>query len=120
MLNFYDYHSARLDEYSRYGVILNNVCDYLKTKQGNLLEPILHILKNDAWGAYVYAKHIVGGRWVEGEPTIKKSANYSFIYALEVIRDRWLEAEPVIFRDRYFWVAYKASFNVEDNDVYCI
>jgi hypothetical protein len=114
MINFYEYHNGQLEDYDKYGIALDNVCFYHKTKQGHLLESILHILQKDPWGAFIYAKHIVGGRWLEGEPTIMNSPSYSFVYVKDVIKCRWPEAESIIATDAYFWHVYRAWFKISD------
>jgi hypothetical protein len=61
-------------------------------------EKYLRIIKKDAHYAYLYAKDVVGGRWEQGEESIKTDAYCSYNYANDVI-GRWKEGEEIIKTD---------------------
>jgi hypothetical protein len=57
--------------------------------------------------AFLYALHIVKGRWYEGEQLIMKDPQLACMYARDVIKGRWIEAEKIIFtspNDTYEYV----------------
>ena len=54
--------------------------------------------KASEW-AYWYARHVIKGRWPEGESVIMTSLEWAHWYALDVIKGRWPEAESVIMKD---------------------
>jgi len=56
----------------------------------------MKISKMTPESAYMYAKDIIKGRWVEAESIIKQEPEYAFFYALDVIKGRWVEAESII------------------------
>ena len=70
----------------------------------NLLEPVTGIgKKNDPKLAYYYARHIIKGRWKEGEEAIRRDPRWAYLYARDVIGERWPEGEETMKKDSY-WV----------------
>ena len=49
--------------------------------------------------AYHYALHVIGGRWPEAEPEIRKNSVWACLYARYVIKGRWPEGELAISKD---------------------
>jgi len=46
------------------------------------------IISKDAQCSYIYAKYVIKGRFILGEPVISKDAQYSYYYAKNVIKGR--------------------------------
>ena len=65
-------------------------------KRDKELEPI--IIK-DPESAYLYARFIIRGRWIEAEDIISADSKLAFWYAQLVIKGRWKEAEDIIATD---------------------
>jgi len=59
---------------------------------------------------YLYSRHVIKGRWPEAELMIMANLAYAYYYARYVIKGRWLEAEPTIMNDSYLWQFYKDCF----------
>jgi hypothetical protein len=56
--------------------------------------------------AYYYARDVVKGRWLVGEPAIATDPEYAYWYAVDVVRGRWKGGEPVLARHPRFASAY--------------
>ena len=56
--------------------------------------------------AYLHAKNIVKGRWLEGEDIIKNDPRYAYWYAKYIIKGRWVEIEDIIRTDPYYAYLY--------------
>jgi hypothetical protein len=48
--------------------------------------------------AYAYAKHVIKGRWPDGEAILAKDPYWAYCYAADVIKGRWPEAETTIVK----------------------
>ena len=74
---------------------------HLKFRLIDLLEPVTgKSIRNDPEFAYEYARDVIDGRFLEGEPAIVNS-DYAYDYANDVIGGRWPEGEPAIAKDAY-------------------
>jgi hypothetical protein len=51
--------------------------------------------------AYLYARNVIEGRWVEGEPIIAAEPEYAYMYARDIINGRWLEGELTIMFSKH-------------------
>jgi hypothetical protein len=58
--------------------------------------------------AYRYARDVIKGRFLEGEPLIATDLNYSYRYARNILKGRWVEGEPIIATDPV-WAYYYAK-----------
>lgn len=109
MINFYKFHKDTLDSHELYA----NEIEVFE-KYGVSVFPvqnILHIIKKIPQSAYMYAMHVIGGRWKEAEPYIMESPNSAYWYAMHVIGGRWKEAEPFI-KQSMWWPDYKSRFRI--------
>ena len=77
-----------------------------------LLQPIEKEITSPE-SACEYARNVIGGRWPEAEPTIKKNQQWAYYYAKHIIngdesdgRIRWPEAEPYIMKSPYWAQQY--------------
>jgi hypothetical protein len=72
------------------------------------------IIATDPYWSYCYAFDVVKGRWPEGEVTIAKSPRVAINYALDVIKGRWPEVEEVIaksvLREEFPFTASKEEY----------
>ena len=59
---------------------------------------------------YYYAKHVIKGRWPEGEPYIATDPYWAYSYANYVLNRRWPEGEPAIARDPRLAKLYTNAF----------
>jgi hypothetical protein len=66
----------------------------------------------DSWQAYNYARDIIKDRWIEAEPNIMKNVSIAYRYAKDIIKGRWIEAEPYIRENEYFWNEYTEEFKL--------
>lgn len=68
------------------------------------------IIKSNTTCAVNYARDIIGGRWLEAENIIKNNAENAYRYAYEVVKrltgERWIEGEDVIKTDPYYACLY--------------
>lgn len=55
---------------------------------------------------YIYASHVLGRRWPEGEKAVMTHPSWARYYAAYVIRGRWPEAEATIATDPAEWQRY--------------
>lgn len=61
--------------------------------------------------AYNFAKR-TGVRYPEAEQLIMTDPHTAYLYARDVIKGRWLEAEPFIEKNEYVWGLYANTFSV--------
>jgi hypothetical protein len=66
-------------------------------------------IATDPYWAYMYARHIIKGRWPEAEATIATSP-WGFPYAWHVIGGRWPEGEATIAKDPIWAEKYLELF----------
>jgi hypothetical protein len=52
-----------------------------------------------AENAYYYARFVIKGGWLEGEPIIATNPKWAYNYACDIIEGQWLEGEPIIATD---------------------
>lgn len=72
-----------------------------------LPESELDIIQSaSAYHAYLYARDVIEGRWLEAESLIIHSAYDACFYARDVIQGRWYEAETNIAQDAYSACCY--------------
>jgi hypothetical protein len=69
-----------------------------------------HIIKVDPDYSYLYAQNVIKGRWPEGEDAIKTVPQLAFWYARDVIKSRWEEGEDTIKTNKNLWLNYKEYF----------
>ena len=55
---------------------------------GKRLPELEHIVLTSPRYAYIYAKNVIKGRWIEAEDVIMTDAWWSYCYALFVIKDK--------------------------------
>jgi lambda repressor-like predicted transcriptional regulator len=87
---------------------ISNAIDYaekLNIKKWPNLEKLL-ISKLNPELIYPYARHVIKGRWLEGEEIIAKSPTYAYEYAKHVIKGRWPEGEEIIAKSPYYAYHY--------------
>lgn len=72
------------------------------------------IADNDAFGAFLYARDHLKGRWPQAELLIMKNPNIAYYYARDVIKGRWPQAEKFIMKDLHSWKEYKKYFKIEE------
>jgi len=70
------------------------------------------IIMKDPLYAYLYANHVIEGRWKEAEPIIMKDPHYAYYYAVNIIKKRWIEAEETIKENTYWWNRYTKHFKI--------
>ena len=56
-------------------------------------------IMKDIESAYLYARDVIKGRWIQGEKFIKEHPAWACSYAEEIIKGRFVEAEDVIKTD---------------------
>jgi hypothetical protein len=105
MMNFYEYHNDRLDQFDLYYTSLHR-CLNFGIDEGYDWSSVQHIFKRVDDCAYYYAVRILKRRWPRGEPAILTNLWFSHLYAIEVIKGRWPEAEPNLMKDPYRAYAY--------------
>jgi len=69
-----------------------------------------HIIKVDPDYSYLYARNVIKGRWEETEDAIKTDPQLACWYAHDVIKGRWEEAEDTIKTNKIIWLDYKEEF----------
>jgi hypothetical protein len=70
----------------------------------------------DPQSAYYYAKHIIKGRWEQGEAIIATDPDWAYWYAYYVIKGRWEQGEPIIATDPHwakFYVVFIEKFGLQ-------
>jgi hypothetical protein len=60
------------------------------------------IIATDPGWAYMYARYIIKARFPEGEKAIANHPEYVYWYARDVIKGRFLEGELIIMFSEYF------------------
>jgi hypothetical protein len=55
-----------------------------------------NIISTDANYSYLYALHVIKGKWRKGENAIITSPYYSYLYALYIVKGKWIKGEEVI------------------------
>jgi hypothetical protein len=55
---------------------------------GKRLPELESIILTDSWSSYLYALHIIKGRWIEAEDIIMTTSNDSYCYAVNIIRGK--------------------------------
>lgn len=123
MINFYEYHKVKLDDYDLYAKSFiefdNYIADLTLVTPSEYpvddldFTPILHIIRRCPVFAYLYARGFKKGRWLECEPYMLKSAATALDYARWVMGSRWLEAEPYIMEDPFCACMY-AKYVIRD------
>ena len=64
------------------------------------------IIANDPNYSYCYARHIIKGRFIEGERRITIDPIYSYCYARDIIKGRFIEGEKSIINDIEYTYRY--------------
>lgn len=112
MMNLYKYYKGRLDEHHDvYRPLLTHLLSGWFLEQVDWT-PILHIIKNDPYYAYKYARDVIKGGWSEAEQYIMKDPFAAYCYARDIIKGRWKEAEPYIMTDSLWWHAYRTEISI--------
>jgi hypothetical protein len=65
--------------------------------EGRFLAGEPYLKKRPHW-AYNYALWVIGGRWPEAEPYIMSLPETAALYAIRILKTRWPEAEDVILQ----------------------
>jgi hypothetical protein len=67
-----------------------------------------HLLLSDIYLSYLYAFRLMNERWNDLEELIleKKDARIAFLYAKDVIKGKWIEAEKFITDDDVYGMLY--------------
>ena len=55
---------------------------------GKRLPVLEHIVLNNSWYSYFYARDVIKGRWIEAEDIIMTDSEDSFDYARDVIKGK--------------------------------
>lgn len=126
MLNIYKYYDEPsvlplYKELSYKMRLLDNSAEWMPS-DAKKLEPLLHIIAQNAKFAFYYAYNILKGRFKEAEANIMKNPIYAYQYAREILAEdkewtsqpghengRWPEAEPYIMTEppqAYFYARY--------------
>ena len=97
MLNIYKYFddAKSLPLYTEIGIpfrLLAHI-DQCTPVDAEKLEPIKHIIMQNATNAYKYAKNVLQGRWKEAEPYILKNAYTTVRYVQDIIKEPCPEIE---------------------------
>jgi len=80
---------------------------YDKARNLGLRTPELElVISKDSQCSYWYARNVIEGKFILGEPAISKSAYCSFHYARYVIKGKFILGEPVISKDVQFSYLY--------------
>ena len=99
MISFYRYYNRTDLDHQHYASLIEQLYKSNYTKD---LKIIAHIIKKHPWRAYMYAKKVIKGRWLEAETNILRFPYVSFYYAKDVIKGRWPEAESAMRREPYY------------------
>jgi len=79
-------------------------------KSGKRIPELEPYISKDIYSSYLYAKHVIKGKFILAEPAISKDAYWSCNYAEDVIKGRWEIAEPTIIKNAE--VSYYYAKNV--------
>ena len=66
-----------------------------------------HIIAGDARASFVYARHVLGGKFKLGEYSIITDPEYACLYAIRVLQGNWPAAESIIATDVHYWRQYQ-------------
>jgi hypothetical protein len=70
-----------------------------------------HAVNNAAREAYMHARDVIKGRWLEGEHIIAKAGgHWAYCYAVNVINGRFIDAEELIAQDGQYKSMYIEHF----------
>lgn len=72
---------------------------------------MIYLDKSTPLGAYAYARHVIHGRFPEGEDVIATDYTYSYLYASNIIKKRFYKGEKAIMSASPD-VAYSYAFNI--------
>jgi hypothetical protein len=86
--------------YEAYNYIIKNGTHFREIIEAEEL-----IAKNPQY-AFFYAKNIVRGRWLTGEPAILKNPEWCYNYVKEVVQERLPKCEAVIATSAYYACEY--------------
>jgi len=89
-----------------YGKFISPEEAYERLKQGDKAPYLIRAVASDPNCAYYYARHVIKGRWPEGEKVIASVPYYAYRYALYTIKDRFPEGEKAIASDPVYAHAY--------------
>jgi len=64
------------------------------------------LISVDPYAAFQYAFYILGGKWEDGEYSIRQSPKYAYWYSTYFIDGRWEEAESTIINDGKYILPY--------------
>jgi len=78
-------------------------CEYKINKKLELI-----IIKNPYY-AYLYARDVIKGRWIEAEEIISTDSECAYYYSRAVIKGRWTEAEDIISTNSYYSFLYSVD-----------
>jgi hypothetical protein len=53
-------------------------------------------ISKNAHTAFIYAREVIKGPWLEGEEAIAKDAYYSLKYSTEIIKKRFIRGEKIL------------------------
>ncbi len=84
-----------------HGQLFDEIQKWNRHNYGHTFYHLPNIIKRIPRDAYLYAKYVIDGRWVEVEPVIMKNPHYAYQYAKNVLQKRWPDAEPYIMKDLY-------------------
>jgi hypothetical protein len=59
------------------------------------------IIATDPYYSYMYPRHIIKGRWEEGEKSICTHPEYSYLYARHVLKGPFHLCHPIIFNSKW-------------------
>ena len=94
-----------------YGKFISPQEAYERLQQGDTTPYLVKAVASDSKWAYYYARHIINGRWPEGEKAIASDPHWAYLYAygyaLDIIKGRFLEGEKTIANDSYWAKLYQ-------------
>jgi hypothetical protein len=66
-------------------------------------------IARDTYRSFLYAEHVIRGRWPEAEKAIARDPKIASMYAEKVIKGRWPEAESIILTNPNTASSYAAN-----------
>ena len=99
-----------------YGKFISPQEAYERLQQGDTTPYLVKAVASDSKWAYYYARHIINGRWPEGEKAIASSPDWAYYYAHDIIKGRFPEGEKAIASDPKWASAYKEFLNGLNNE----
>ena len=89
-----------------YGKFISPEEAYERLKQGDKAPYLIKAIASDPNCAYYYARHVIKGRFPEGEKAIASVPYYAYSYAYFISKGRWPEGEKAIVTAPYWAYLY--------------